>query len=65
MVALMLVVCVAHTLYIDTSISATNGLYTSYLLPTPLQHCTSSTVQLLAYIELADQTKKQQKKLCR
>ena len=29
-------VCFAHTFYIDTSISATNGLSTSYLLPTPL-----------------------------
>ena len=31
-------VCFARTLYIDTSISATNGLSTSYLLPTPLQY---------------------------
>jgi len=28
--------CVRCTFYIDTSISATNGLSTSYLLPTPL-----------------------------
>ena len=28
--------CFAHTLYIDTSISATNGLSTFHLLPTPL-----------------------------
>ena len=28
--------CFARTFYIDTSISATNGLSTSYLLPTPL-----------------------------
>jgi len=30
--------CFAHTFYIDTSTSAINGLYTSYLLPTPLNH---------------------------
>jgi len=29
-------VCFARTFYIDTSISATNGLSTSYLLPIPL-----------------------------
>jgi len=28
----------ARTFYIDTSISATNGLSTSYLLPTPLSY---------------------------
>jgi len=28
--------CFARTFYIDTSTSATNGLSTSYLLPTPL-----------------------------
>jgi len=31
------VLCTHINFYIDTSISATNGLSTSYLLPTPLQ----------------------------
>jgi len=39
--------CIARTFYIDTSMSATNGLSTSYLLPTPLRHRFNSCPKLL------------------
>ena len=47
-------VCFARTFYIDTSISATNGLSTSYLLPTPLHTYTLSHEHTHTHTHLHD-----------